>query len=790
MPYAKGEPFLAQFTDPATGLLMSSGTVEFFVANTSTPTPYYTDIAGTGGGTSLTLNAGGQPENDIYFDTDITYDIVVTPSGGTPVTTQDYNVLNGILSGDLLDDLREALDTVQSYSDMTAFINATVSGDDAYIKSYQAGWAASVAGPKGSHYRHRTGATSASPSVGSPVAVSTIGTGTQAGYAWDAAGTEFYISTQDGVFTPEMFGAIAGVTNSKAAIEDSIRVGKTRIVDSYSSSGISLSNLASVDIECTDEGSITLLASSDVASVKFEDCTDVQIKDLVIDGNKAGQTQGNFANRLDGCGLYVTGFSNCEVDGVKVSNASSGAGILVEDPTAGANVRTHTNVYAKVSNCKVFDSGLSGSPTYTCDGIYTQCNNIEVSDNEVIDFNDYGIVLEFAHNMKAFGNSIDGNFKGVYGVSVQGVFNFDVYGNEIKRCGGGIAPFVQSNPVADPYFSIFGSVYGNTITQTGTPVSAGNNYPIHVSQFGATITVVAQANGTTGNSIAVSQTGGNFSLPTGGTLAGGAFGVPANGTISLSSVVATDTLTVNGVTFTAVSSGATGNQFNVGSTDEITAENLASIVQASTAGVDCFFGCHINCYGNNLDGGERGLVYNAHNGAVYGNHVTNASAEQIRVQGHRVRADHDSKYPNEICYMNVTAGQVRETRNNIQRRSWYGEVTNPAYGRPYYVKTEDTTGNKSCVAVIRASGEHPTGPAAAFAERRLLIKSAAGTVTVTDFDGGAVGDSSLITITGGQNGTGRAELLVRPSTGTMSIAVDIELFSLDYNDAFRFVETA
>lgn len=55
----------------------------------------------------------------------------------------------------------------------------------------------------------------------------------------------------------------------------------------------------------------------------------------------------------------------------------------------------------------------------------------------------------------------------------------------------------------------------------------------------------------------------------------------ASGTDTLSGVVATDTVTVNGVVFTAVASGATGNQFNVGGSDSITATNLASAVNAS-----------------------------------------------------------------------------------------------------------------------------------------------------------------------------------------------------------------
>lgn len=45
--------------------------------------------------------------------------------------------------------------------------------------------------------------------------------------------------------------------------------------------------------------------------------------------------------------------------------------------------------------------------------------------------------------------------------------------------------------------------------------------------------------------------------------------------------VATDTVTIGGVTFTAVASGATGNQFNVGASTTATATNLAAVLNAN-----------------------------------------------------------------------------------------------------------------------------------------------------------------------------------------------------------------
>lgn len=57
----------------------------------------------------------------------------------------------------------------------------------------------------------------------------------------------------------------------------------------------------------------------------------------------------------------------------------------------------------------------------------------------------------------------------------------------------------------------------------------------------------------------------------------------ASGTLTLASAVATNTATVNGTTFTAIASGATGNQFNVGSDDTETAANFVTAFNASSS---------------------------------------------------------------------------------------------------------------------------------------------------------------------------------------------------------------
>ncbi len=59
--------------------------------------------------------------------------------------------------------------------------------------------------------------------------------------------------------------------------------------------------------------------------------------------------------------------------------------------------------------------------------------------------------------------------------------------------------------------------------------------------------------------------------------------VKASGTLVGTSVIATDAVAINGLTLTAVSSGATAVQFNIGGSDTETMANLASAINANTS---------------------------------------------------------------------------------------------------------------------------------------------------------------------------------------------------------------
>jgi hypothetical protein len=586
-------------------------------------------------------------------------------------------------------------------------------------------------------------------------------------------------------------------TDNKLAIQNALIYASTINADVifptkqtgiYAHSGIEVSGLNCAKLIGTG-GRLFLKSNSNRPSIFLTNCGNVEVQYLYIDSNKIGQNLSVITNRNFGCSILVETFNTCRIHKNTLINTPCGAALAILDSSVTPNVRTHTNKSAEVSSNNIFDSGLGSGALITCDAMYTQCNNINIFSNIIIGYNDYGIVCEFGSNMHVYDNNIDGTSTGIYGVNFQGCFRFSSRGNDIRNTCGGVAVFVQSNPIADPFFNIFGDVDSNTVGSIGVPVFVGNNVGVNVLQGGPTVTIVARTNGAAGNAIALSSTGGTFTLPIGGTLANGAYGVPANGTIKLANVVAGNTLTVNGITYTGVASGATAVQFNIGLTDAITAANIASKIMQGLASVDAYSGSHVNVKNNTTETGDIGIVFTGDVGTVSNNSIGQTNLQEIFVNGWQVNLNQVLQSPYSTSYINAIEGTVDQLAgNNQSRTTTVYASTYPAYSRLFYVKTFDISGNHSCVVVINASGIHPTGSAPVFVQRRLLIKSVAGTITVVDFDAGPVGDITLITITAGQNGAGRAELLVRPSTGTMDINCSVYMTCLDKANPFFILE--
>jgi hypothetical protein len=84
-----------QFQDPVTSLNMSGGSIEFYLAGTSTPTNLFSDNAGTSIGSSITLNSAGMPESGgnvivLWRDDSIALKLVLKNAAGSVIDTSDH----------------------------------------------------------------------------------------------------------------------------------------------------------------------------------------------------------------------------------------------------------------------------------------------------------------------------------------------------------------------------------------------------------------------------------------------------------------------------------------------------------------------------------------------------------------------------------------------------------------------------------------------------------------------------------------------------------------------------
>lgn len=102
------------------------------------------------------------------------------------------------------------------------------------------------------------------------------------------------------------------------------------------------------------------------------------------------------------------------------------------------------------------------------------------------------------------------------------------------------------------------------------------------------------------------------------------YAVQASGTFVLTSVIATDAVSINGVTFTAVASGATGNQFNVGVNDNATAANLAAAINGS---VTALVAGYVTAAKTTTTASPATVTVSSTNYGIYGNQTLIASAD-------------------------------------------------------------------------------------------------------------------------------------------------------------------
>ena len=88
--------FFDNLGDPLVG-----GTLNAYVAGTSTPTNMYSDDTGTVAGTSVTLDSRGEPTTIklIWVDTSVTYKFILKDSTGTTIWTEDNIIPTSLIDG-------------------------------------------------------------------------------------------------------------------------------------------------------------------------------------------------------------------------------------------------------------------------------------------------------------------------------------------------------------------------------------------------------------------------------------------------------------------------------------------------------------------------------------------------------------------------------------------------------------------------------------------------------------------------------------------------------------------
>lgn len=201
------------------------------------------------GFSTVTTRLGGNKESLSQLLANVTHGTISAYNAGTTYTDVDTWVEEGgVVYRPLPSELPigpEAFDAthwvaaqdvggVNKVESIASLIATSTNADMVYVQGYFTGWTSTPGGPKGGHFRHKTGGTNTAPTVGTAVAVSSVGGGSgggtttgqsaQAGYCWDASGAEWYISVGDWL-NPMSLGALGdGATDDAAAWRDVFQV--------------------------------------------------------------------------------------------------------------------------------------------------------------------------------------------------------------------------------------------------------------------------------------------------------------------------------------------------------------------------------------------------------------------------------------------------------------------------------------------------------------------------------------------------------------------------------------
>ena len=194
--YIATTAFIPTFLDD-NGNLLSGGTLESYIAGTTTPTRTYTGESGVSAGDIITLNARGEPEtsgnaHQVWIDGAIKYDFILKDASGVTINSPED------VSSVLLDSVASTLNIASAKA-----LTTLTDGQSIYIRGY------TTAGDGGGGMYVYDAASTATANGGTVLALDTL-----AGRLVHAEITPVTVKT---------FGAVGdGVTDDTAAIQAAI----------------------------------------------------------------------------------------------------------------------------------------------------------------------------------------------------------------------------------------------------------------------------------------------------------------------------------------------------------------------------------------------------------------------------------------------------------------------------------------------------------------------------------------------------------------------------------------
>jgi len=423
--YVATTSFIPNFFDD-NGNLLSGGTLEAFIAGTSTPTGMFVDEVGTAAGTVITLNARGEPEttgnsHQVWIDSAIEYDFILKDSSGVTINTPQNVAAAG--RGSIA-----AITTVAVAKALTTLSD----GQGLYIQGY------TVVGDGGGGIYHYDASSTATANDGTILALDTL------------AGRLIYSDVAPA--TVKTFGAKGDdVANDSVAITTASDVGVGSDVD-FPPGIYRVDNvqLGSTNLRAA-LGSVTIKlfgASTAAFAVKNDNVT---ISGFVFDLDNTANAQA----------IISAGGSNVTIKNNKFTNHT----MALHINAAGSNYRFTDNyveggAYGVLVNQNANGSGLDVSHN-TFDGLSLTTNRDAVEINLPTGSYPY---ITISNNI--IRNYDAGSASSGFGIGGDSPQHMTITGNVIDNCG------YQGIHLEDDakYITISNNVISNTGGGTSAPV--------------------------------------------------------------------------------------------------------------------------------------------------------------------------------------------------------------------------------------------------------------------------------------------------------------------------------